>query len=199
MKRILYALAVVAFVLAMFVLPTLSHAQTYCVGGQCYQQSTSYPGGWQQVGSVSGPLGIMRYPVVDYAPPQTVTQSVIVPSTPTVSSRVISETVYDTSLPVLTAPGMTQRGSVAAIKSQGLSKIDGANNLWVDEGGQLYFSDFNGWNGPINFYPLKSPGAQQRSQFKENDQSSRRTRTRAGDVCRCGCVNCRCENCTCRR
>lgn len=178
MKRILYAVAVVAFVLAMFLLPTLSHAQTYCVGGQCYQQSTSYPGGWQQVGSVSGPLGIMNFPVVDYSPPQTVTQSVIVPSTsysrPTYSVKRSYDDEYNPGPWVCTDPETGATWTWSASRQDWLYR--GVNDsLRADSRWESYVAT-----------PSKT------------DQRSR-TRTRAGDVCRCGCVNCRCENCTCRR
>lgn len=50
-----------------------AHAQ--CGPNGCYQQTTVYPGGWHRVGTVTGPLGVMNYPVVQLQPSVSVTQS----------------------------------------------------------------------------------------------------------------------------
>lgn len=54
--------------LSILACATAAHAQTY-------SQTTHYRGGWSRVGAVTGPLGIVNYPVYGYQAPATVTQT----------------------------------------------------------------------------------------------------------------------------
>ena len=55
-------------ILLILTCATVASAQTYSV-------TEHYPGGWQQVGVWSGPLGIFGGPIVAPQPPRTVTRT----------------------------------------------------------------------------------------------------------------------------
>lgn len=55
-------------ILLILTCATVASAQTYSV-------TEHYPGGWQQVGAVTGPFGVFGYPVYAQRPPVSVTRT----------------------------------------------------------------------------------------------------------------------------